>query len=110
MSWRVSSSGGRGRTDGNPDGTDHHADQAVLGLGLAALGGSPLHVVALQEGHDGEGEAKPYPDGDKRKADEAVVPMVVVAEDNGVAEEECVLHTCEQMEMDTVVRRRTRRP
>ena len=82
------------RTDRNPDTADHHANETVFGLSLATLGCRTLHVVPLQEWHDGEGEGKTDPDRNKRETNKAIIPVIVTAEDNGVTEEEGVLYDC----------------
>lgn len=83
-------------TDGHPDRADHHADKAILWFGVTALGMRTLHVVFLQPGHDGECDTQTNPHGDERQTDEAVVPLVVAAEDDGITEEEGILYAYDE--------------
>ena len=48
-------------------------------------------IVPLKEGHRGKGHTESNPDGDEGQTDLAIVPRVVFAEDDRIAEEECIL-------------------
>ena len=78
-------------TNWNPYRTDHHTNETILRLSLAALRGSTFHVVPLKKGHDSEGDAETDPDRDERQANKAIVPTIVLAKDDGETEEECIL-------------------
>ena len=80
------------RTDWYPDRANHHADETVLRLSFAALRASARHVVPLEEWHGGKSHTETDPHGNEHQASNTLSPVVVANEDDGVAEEECVLH------------------
>ena len=96
------------RTDWYPDRTNHHADETVLRLSFAALRASARHVVPLEEWHGGKSHTETDQNGDEHQASDTLSPVVVANEDDGVAEEECVLRHGQKQESWTRVQMHSR--
>ena len=77
--------------DGHEPAPEHHANETILGISLATLGYHLCSVQLLESGSDYEGAGGTDPHRDEGKSNVTVVPAIVLAEDDRVAEEEGVL-------------------
>lgn len=87
--------------DGDEPAADHHARETVLGVGAPALLGRATEIVALDAWRDADCESDTDEDGAEGEADHAVVPAVVLAEDDGVREEERVEEAVDEGDVQT---------
>lgn len=84
-------SNGRELTDWNPDSSNHHAYETILRICFATFGDHPCSVIFLQLRRHEQGNEEADPDGDKSQTNVTIIPTIVTAKDNWVAEEKCVL-------------------
>ena len=107
-------SNGEELTYGNPDGSDHHAYETILRICFSTFGGHPRSVVFLQLRCHEQGNEEADPNGDESQSNVTIIPTIVTAKDDRVAEEKCILSRRVRLSTHDVIKKRpdglTRRP